>query len=382
MSKSTTLTALCCICCAILSLPIVGCKDTNKEATETKTVIVDTENFAPVDSFFTKWEYVMLQSPEEALISDYAKYRTSDKYIIAFSKEHGFHVFDRAGKLVKSFGKYGEGPDEYLGIEDFYISDNDLFAVDSTKKKVMKYDIRSGNFVSEIPLPDTYMYLAPLGSSHMVLSPAYTSSRKFNFSVLDIKDDTIVADYMPYTIGKSYIFGEFTAFVGQGKDCVYGVVPFSHTLYRISETDCQKAYVYTFNSPDQFVPAEENADLEALADEYRYKRVVKWLGQYAETSSGAHYQYFSMMCDYGIRPFICKFSSEGGNAITYRIGVDECKQFPYLTEFPAEFSNGKYVSVVDAEMLLRIEEIEGKDTFSSQGLTEDSNPVVFFYTLK
>lgn len=381
-TKSTTLTVLCSICCTILVLLAAGCKRADKEVIETKTVVVDTENFAPVDSFFTDWKYVMLQSSDEVLINDDTEYRTSDKYIIAYSQDRGFYAFDMAGKLVSAFNKYGEGPGEYLDITDYYISDNDIFAVDRIKNKVMKYNILSGDVVSEIPLPDTYMYLAPLGSSHMVLSPAYCSARKFNFSVLDVKDKNIVADFMPYKNYESCIFSDFTAFVGQGKDCVYGVVPYSHTLYRISETGCQKAYEFTFNSPDQYIPAEEEADICRLSDEYRYKRVVKWLGQYTETSSGAHYQSFELLCNYGIQPFLCKFSSEGGKAITLRIGAKRFEQFPYLTVPPVEFSNGKYVCVAEAERLLHAEEIVGKDTFSSQGLTEDSNPVVFFYTLK
>lgn len=361
-----------------------GCiNESSDSAQESQLIKVDTETFSPVEDFFTDSKYVILETSDSCVLDGETIFHTSDDYIVAYSEAVGFSVFDMNGKNVSNFSFRGEGPGEYVEISDYCISGDEIYCMARAQNKIISYNFLKGKLVNEISLKDSYIYLSPLKSSTVVVSPAYTNDSGYNFSILDGKNGEIKKEYLPYETPKSYIFGDFTAFVGKSKKCVYGVLPYDYKLYRISEKECDVMFEYEFNTPDQ-LPAVDSKDINIaqLSEDYKYKRVVKWLGLFADVSDDVKYQNFSLMCNYGILPFLCKINAKDGTVKTLQIGAKRFDTFPYLTGAPFEFRDGWYVCSSAAMSVLGAEKSLGETTFSSKGLTESSNPVIFFYKFK
>ena len=76
------------------------------------------------------------------------------------------------------------------------------------------------------------------------------------------------------------------------------------------------------------------------------------------------------------------FRSPNGESATLRLNSKLFDEFPYLTEMPVTIRNGYYVFAKSAEGVLRNDETTGSTKFTGLGVTEESNPVIFYYHLK
>ena len=361
----------------------IGCTRSASSVEDGSVITVSTTEFAPIDTFITDYKYVILETTDSCILSGRTKFQTSDKYIVAYSEDNGFDVFNREGKHLKHFSNYGMGPGEAIKVIDFYISGDEIVCVPFIQYNLLVYDVLSGEFLREIPLPDSYYYASPFSNGLIALSPLYSNNSHWNINIYDPKTKSVVNQYLPYQQESSLIISGFNVFVGKGEECLYGVLPFDYTLYRITADTCRAMVRYEFNTTEQIEAFDpETVDIADLSDLYRYSRLVKWLGKYCETESGAHYQQFDLLCEYGVLPFLCKFDGKSSKSETLRIGAEIIDRFPFLMVKPFEMKDGYYISAMEAMAVLNIEESIKSDTFAKLGLTEDSNPVIFFHKLK
>ncbi len=360
---------------------IVGCSQSKID--DGSVISVSTTEFAPVDSFFTSYEFVALETSDSTLLDRSSIFHTSDKYIVAYSRECGFNTFDRNGKSIAHFSNKGQGPGEASFITDFYIDGEKIVCVPFMQPRLLVYNIQNGNLIEDIELPNTYYFASNLNQDLIALSPQYSNNSNWNIDVYNTATKSIVGQYLPYEHLSSLIMDGFNVFVGHGAECVFGVLPFDYSLYSITGDKCEIVRKYEFDTPEKMEPINpETVNISELSDKYRFSRVVKWLGKYCETKSGTHYQHFNLFCDYGVLPFLCKYYSNSSQSVTLRIGAEIFSQFPYLTGGPFEIRDGYYICATPAISLLNMEKSQNADTFSKLGLQEDSNPVIFFYKLK
>ena len=376
------LSALLTVC--LFGTLLIGCSDSSSKVGEGITISVKTTESAPADSFFTDYEFVILETTEDALLHGSSMFRTSDKYIVAYSKDRGFNVFSREGKHIVHFTNKGQGPGETSDVTDYYIKGDEIICVPYMQAKLLVYSAQDGTFTREIPLIDRYYYVRELEDGTMALSPLYSNYSKWNVDIFNTEKQEMLARYLPYEPICSFRYDGFNVFAGQGDECVFGVIPFDNKLYRISANGCETLFRYEFDTPEQIEGFDvKTSNISDYSDIYRYKRVVKWLGRYCEMPSGVRYQHFNLLCDYGVEPFLCKFDGKTSKSQTLCIGPKLFDNFPNLTTAPFEMKEGYYICADLAEDLLFLERNHKKaDTFTKLGLKEDDNPVIFFYKLK
>lgn len=113
---------------------LTGCSAS--ESNSGKNVIsVKVDEFSPVTDFFDSYKFVVLETTDGSLISNESIFRTSDRYIVSYSPQSGFVIFDKEGKYMNSFDHTGEGPEEYMQLTDYYIKNETIYAVAGFLKK-------------------------------------------------------------------------------------------------------------------------------------------------------------------------------------------------------------------------------------------------------
>ena len=361
-----------------------GCACSVSDSGDGSVISVSTTEFAPVEEFVTNCEYVVLETSDSCIMSGKLMFHTSDKYIVAYSEDSGIDVFSREGKHLNHFSNRGLGYGEAIMVLDFYISGDELVCMPFLQHNLLVYDILTGEFLREIHLPDNYFYACPINDDLVALSPLYSNYSLWNFTVLNIETNDTIANYVPYKELSMYQLGyDFNTFVGQGEGCVYAVLPFDYNIYCITADTCRTMLRYEFNTAEQIEKFDiDTIKLADMNERYLHKGVVRWLGDYCTSESGAHYQQFNLLCEHEVLPFLCKFDGKSSKSETLRIGAEVFDKFPFLAKKPFEVKEGYYICAMEASQVLNREKSLNSDTFAKLGVTEDSNPVIFFYKLK
>lgn len=107
-------------------------------------------------SFIDTIQFIPLETTADNLIGEINRVIFSNgKYYIhaTNSMQNGkLLIFDDDGKFLGKFDKRGAGPNEYLELKDFAITNEDNIVI-STYRKLLLYD-NLGNFIYSIPLDD------------------------------------------------------------------------------------------------------------------------------------------------------------------------------------------------------------------------------------
>lgn len=369
------------VTCIIL---LQACKVTRSDDNNVPVITVDPQaNGCKPDEFFDSYSYTVLETNDSALIGRRCQYDIDDNLIVAYSEESGFAVFGKDGKLLKSFDYRGEGPEEYIQVTDMFLHDNMIYVVCGYQHKIVVYNAKDGLFQKRITLPDIYTSATWLDDIHIALCAAYCSPSKHNIAILNTETGEIDNQFLPYKHFNSLTFGSYSSFIGRDDDGVYFGLPFNTDLYYLTSDTCKVVESYTFNTTDKMEPvAMADVNTDEMYELYKFRRCVKYIDHFYAVSEDLHYQVFELLCDQGVLPHICKYNPKTGESKTLRINSVLFDEFPYLTDMPQTIKNGYYIFAKQAEDVLRKDKTIGSTRFTDLGVTEESNPIIFFYHLK
>ncbi len=145
--------------CLLSSLFLISCL-TSKEETTTpidriRTVYLDMprEEGIKASTVFKSVRPIILETREDVLIGYVRDTYITDKYIIVHDNSpDAIFVFDLEGRFLRKIGSVGSGPGDYTRISDFAVDKerNELYILDSSKQRIIKYNILSGEFILSI----------------------------------------------------------------------------------------------------------------------------------------------------------------------------------------------------------------------------------------
>lgn len=372
----------------LLLLLLTGCSASESNRGE-NVISIKVDEFSPVTDFFDSYKFVVLETTDGSLISNESIFRTSDRYIVSYSPQSGFVIFDNEGKYLNSFDHKGEGPEEYVQLTDYYIKNETIYAVAGFFKKILEYEIISGECLAVHPIDGEYVYASPLTDEIIVLGAAYNSSTLYNFAIFDLSSDTTLNVFSPYNNRTSFTLSNFNSFVGANTSdgVVYGVLPYNNDLYSITSDACEVCATYAFNTSYKLPDiSPEDLIVHETWEKVRFEKMVQRLLSFYKMPSGACYQAFEIMLEYGYIPMICRYDSDKNSdkkdAKTLRLNVEIFDEFPFLYGCPFEFRSEYCLTAVSAHIALNTASKFGLDLFSGYDLTEESNPVIFFHHFK
>lgn len=391
----------------LIAMLLISCSENEKINTNVKyqVNIDELENLGigSFSSYFKTVKLVFLETSDKSLIRYIDAMQVTDDYIFILDRRsRALYAFDKSGKFSSKIGERGAGPGEYSDITDFTI-DNEaetIYLYDIDKSSIYSYSF-NGEFKTSIPLDNKikgksahlqfvrgklildYGFFGPPSEKNTPLlveidlhsgkvKNKYLSSDKNNvgFQLITFKDGSY---FYSRNHGSPYYAPSYSLTVYSLEN---NVAPFfqlksSRQLKKddIQELDLSNPSVIAdinniqkVRSIRSFVEAGEYLICEFL-DEYAMRSVV-----YSKNTGKADlYDYL----------FDDLFYSSPEQSLYHYLGCADNKgMYTYLNindmgVFADYYKNGFFKYEFDEEQLARM-----------NSLSEESNPILFYYELK
>jgi hypothetical protein len=370
-------------------------------------------NIQYTSSLFKKATPVILETTPESLLGSIDKIAVYNDLILAIDIRvaKGVFAFNKKGEFVRRIGSIGDGPGEYIRPNDFTIDmDNQLLYIIDNQRKINCYKLPGGEFISSVKLQDenirsnyiqyyngkmyadanSYMdvedecMLREIDLKTGEQTACWLSNKEYNKGF-----NCRIGDNSFYIMDNPFYNSPYSGpkFIQSCMDTVItldknGIIPFLSVKSEnfITAEDIQKARKNDGNSNDHI-----SSRLIQMKKVYEIKNYLEGRDFiYFEYSIGT--QIGTVM--YNTKENSTDFVSFILDDLVYKINFDK-QEFGILPDFIYSDKDGiyGYVDMHFMEEFIRFVH-EGKLNLDNiqveklMKLTEDSNPVLFYYEYK
>jgi hypothetical protein len=366
------------IAAAAAALLAAACTNTSKH--QAMNVAVDIEQQSAITDLIKSEHHVILETKDSSLINRVGHLTISNDTIILNSGAE-IMVFSPKGKFITGFNYQGQGPQEYLSIDALRADGGLVYILDRQGRQIMVYT-SAGEFVRRLKLDCEYIDFYPVDNDKILLASGNFNESMHEFVLVSATDAAVIERFAPYGVMNTTAMWDYIPFAGATDDAVLVNVPFCTTTYSIAGKEMAAYATFSFNSQEQLPACDlKTLNIEQMTENTRNHSVVRQLGYIAETPGATYltYSYFSLQG--GFMDHLVKIDESGKQIAASAIGAEIFEEYPYLTSITSVIGD-KIVDIKDASLLLDMDARAEKTFWQQQGLTEDSNPVVFYYTLK
>ena len=339
-----------------------------------------------VDSIVEKIDYVKLGETGDVLIGKVTDLLiTPDHIIVGDTRQaKAVFIFDRAGNSQAVISRLGRGPQEYMDLSTIFLTSDQqaIGIVDNSMKKLLYFDLQ-GNFIKKQDLPFSCNGIEFLDDKTMMLVsngwadtyPALESYPNkndllfFTDTTLRIQSSAIVN---PFDVTK---FHYAPVYKKKFDDRIYVGKAFGDTIYQVTSDEIFPRYWIDMTAIDGVANFGKDASNEKI-DQAR----STFAGNlYVESDDYAMF----LLADKQRK--VCPILFNKSTKKSYNI--DFCSQTALGMEvLSAEFSDkNQFISVIPAfQFLTFCPDVPGVELRNEikEGLTDEDNPVLLFYTLK
>ena len=363
-----------------------GTSNSNGDLSRMDRVEIKDQQQIPVDSVIEKIDYIKLGKTGDALIGQVTHLLFTPDHIIVGDADQAkaIFIFDRAGNSQAVINRFGRGPQEYQGITDIDISPDQqkIIVLDSWGDKLLTFDM-NGNFLNKqtfTPFSRVVKWLDPetiligiSGGDNPELD-TYTTEE----DLLLFMDSTLQFKYSAFPNRfNSDIFKFHPHVVKRFDDRVLISVPYSDTIYQYTSHGIQPRYKLDMEEVDgiaNFGKDMTNEKLRQIKNDHTTFPHI-----YVESDD---FSLFYLSKDKIMFPVL--FNKN--NKQTYNITAHQSRTALGEYILWSAFSHkNQFVSVVPAfEFLTFCPDVPGVELRNEikEGLTDEDNPVLLFYTLK
>jgi len=343
----------------------------------------------PYDSLMTEINYVKLETTDDNLIGGISQLLfVEDKIIVVDSwKSKTITVYDGKGHFLYKIGTIGQGPMEYGSLDHVaFTPGKEKLVITDLSSGYLKYYNIDGNYVKSVKLP--YWFSTSEFVTGNLITGYDSGGNVISDENKDYKPLLIITDLLGNVFSsafQSYYRKEYTSTISEpirkfGDRVLYNN-PNTDSIYLLTQNGIELAYHLNIKGAKPMILNEDITN-DLLREQRRNNPFFN--GDFIELKDGAIFHIFESGFPgyrFGIyskakqRTFCC-------NGIRYS---------PFLCFFDAPKARyGDNTVVVDARPdivlaykneLYKLGKKEEIDEFYKD-LTEDSNPVLFFYELK
>lgn len=169
------------------------------------------------DLFTDKYTITPLETTPESLVGEINKIKKFNGHYYISSAGKSILCFNEKGKFVTSLNKMGQGPEEYLRIEDFDVYEingkTEIWISDNKSLKI--YDANDCTFLNKISYPFIIHKFKCLDNSHILL---VTGQNDHSLTLTD-KNGNILSEYLKKEI--PYLMFRPVQFVKYGSEYLF-----------------------------------------------------------------------------------------------------------------------------------------------------------------
>jgi hypothetical protein len=352
-------------------------------------IIIDAKNSKQLtfDSLIQTMNFIKLETTEDNLIGKISQILFTDSLIIIVDGRlsRSIQVFAIDGAFKYRIGAIGAGPDEYINLTNVCLvpQANQLSVLDGPQKKILYYTLE-GKYVSSERTPFMLYYFEYLesGSKAFEVSnmrdPMVGQYKNCPLIVTDIKNNILYGACHDYSSEK-FNFTMNRPLRKIQKD-VYFSPNFTNNIFLVQDTSVTAKY--HINIKENGMPPLNSDITNELFEEY-CKKYFYFNGDFIEL---ADYTYVNILTPWGNQ---CAVYSHEKRETYLSLGSGNHPFYTFLNDSPkARFKENTIVIDVDAYDLITQKEYlykggKFKVLLDSlfENITEDSNPVLFFYNL-
>ena len=185
-----------------------GIADGNQTETTLNVEYIDMDNATAKDTvlysdYLTAPKVILLDRSTDCVIREIYRMDIFDSIIyILDTKSCRLMTFDMEGRYLRDIGKRGNGNGEYISLSDFSIDHKNKFVYlwDEGKGNALKYDLKSGKFISKIHhvLTDGQSYEMAYVNDRLFVNQtsATTSDENYMIKEIDLSTGKSVKTHM------------------------------------------------------------------------------------------------------------------------------------------------------------------------------------------
>lgn len=253
----------------LFALIFSACSSSQRRLEPASNVVdIDVNNSEELDfkMYFDSVRYVALETAEDALIGEITKmYLINDSIIIFDQKSMDIFLFGVDGKFIRNIGEKGDGPDEYLFINDIQFDKERMliFAHERFRNCIYTYDLH-GNLLEQ-----TRKAIIQFNSFIKTKEGFWVYScfdnenpEHFNLTLLGSDLQCIKKQYFSQTEFVNVTFSP--TFVADERGRSFFYYPSSNIIYELSDTDALPFLEINFG--DYTMPYDEIRKAKSMED--------------------------------------------------------------------------------------------------------------------
>jgi len=323
-----------------------------------------------------------LETTDESIFYDIDKIELyNDRFYLLDRKQDAILVFDRNGKFEKKLLRKGQGTDEYLSIEDFFIKDDLLYMLASANQKIFVYD-NDFNLVKIFPIGIFATNITYL-QNNIFIYLNFSSHEWKNVYVFDINTGKVKNKYADFLKKQSGV-GYSTSGFAKMQDSLFMAFPYDYSIYNITPNGYNKYLNLDFGAKNMF-PDEWSQ----YSDEERTEKIKSIYTDFRDLPIGRIDNLY-LSEKFLIFTFIYR-SFEHTYLKNQQTGKFQCGVINNSEQFP--LFNGKFLGVINDKVLMSsnadniLDQMEYMKTHKFKinfkfDLQPEDNPVLSIYSLK
>ena len=229
--------------CFLVSVVLVfACNNINQNVIEFYDVNIGSNDLSQI---FEVKSFVPLNIPDSinfGIIQD-VQYVNNEIIVLENGLNNSILFFDSLGNFTRQLSKLGNGPGEYIEIEFFTMTSSSVVLYDRNQSKLIYYDLRTLNYISETKLD--FLLVGGLGLTDDQLLLISDSQEKTGYIFYQASTDSfnhlpqgpgVIEGYIPQAIS--------TDLLGQG----YLAQAFTEQVYKVGNNTLDLEFRIDFGS--------------------------------------------------------------------------------------------------------------------------------------
>lgn len=385
----------------LLFIILLGsCQSEKKSGILSEVIKIDltetVESQGSAEEWIEDLVFIPLETKSECYISRVMRFDMDDKHIVVASNENVM-LFDRTGKLLKSFSHQGRGPGEYTEIRMVRLMpDKEEILVVSKNQSILFYDF-NGNPTAKINGMFIRNTIVPLSGE---LFASYLGKLPFNSSpipqsqvVIFNRKGDILSNYLPF----EYTMNRVSAisFCNSERKDVYYINPaYSYDIFQVGPEDSFfKKYSFDLGESGVDTDLMNSEKIRSGRDIYKqFGPKFTELGMLSLTSNTISFN----------GPLMKTIVKRGKRFVNRNTGHvkfmewDSLGHYGYFEGFPIGLersSFGEYfiaskeaIDIIDIMDKLTVDQVKALSHYQGfnriKSLNENDNPVLILYKVK